>query len=850
MIKYIYIVVISFFLFTNLNANAQEEKENQEAVFKYKTNDKAPEGFEDLINNVSYGFIDIYFINKYIGSFQAEYTQGNITFYDFEDIFNLLSENVTFIEKEKILNILENPLSLNSQYICDDREDCDVYVPEIIGLIFDKRTLSSTFYINYDHVLEEEIDYQKLLPKSTAKNSFIQALDLNFFSETDSSLDFSLTGHSIFSHREHRLRSSWILNQDNFFFNQIYYGSDLNGKTTKIGYINSNTFGYTFTPNLRMLGIEYSTSINTRKDLQTEFSEPLPIFLNERAAIKITVNGELIYSEYLEAGNQIIDTQNFPSGSYNVEIEIIEDNGNKRNLNRFFVKSIAIPPKDEDLLYFNLGFIENNEFTDNNTLEENEEVPVFPEVESDLFLKLGNAKRINSQSAIYNEIIYQKDNYLYNPTIYYLGNGYEIKSSLLYGNKNAKGATFDFNMPFYNNNLSVFARYISDNQNDFVADEGLSISASYNLNLEKYGAISLFGTYDKSTVTDFRNKTYTLSYRNNFFSDRRGSLNFNFDISKNNDETFFNIGFTYDFARSDNWNFRTTPTWRKRRDESDYNISNNARYNNRGKKTEISSNLTTNNSKNFKNVLLNNIITDQRYGMMNVDINHDYSDSQNQRTSILGNIITNFATDGDSLTFGGKRRLESGIIVDLSKYGLEDNFQLFINGIATDELKSSEKTFIPLNPYSEYSIYLKSLSEDNFIRVRSKREKVITYPGNIETLEWKIERMQIIAGQFYDQYGNIIQSKTIYSNSNKTFTDEMGFFQLDIVDIDQSLWIEFDNNRCIFDLNTIEREDVMYFDEVICIYEDSESNPKDIKIDEDKKVKIEEKRFEVIDIKN
>ena len=117
-----------------------------------------------------------------------------------------------------------------------------------------------------------------------------------------------MLGNSTYAYKEHRLKSTWLKNQDDFFVSQFYYGNDSNGKTTRLGYINSNSFGYTFTPNLRMLGLEYSTSINTRKDLQTEFSEPIPIFLNERAAVKILVNGELIYSEYLEAGNQIINT--------------------------------------------------------------------------------------------------------------------------------------------------------------------------------------------------------------------------------------------------------------------------------------------------------------------------------------------------------------------------------------------------------------------------------------------------------------------------------------------------------------------------------------------------------------
>lgn len=836
MIKYFFII-ISFFLFTSLNIFAQENNE----VFKYKVNNKAPAGFEDLLNDTNYGYIDIYFINKYIGSFQSEYNVDTITFYNYEEIFNLLKKEVTFINKDEIKEILSNPLPINSQYICEKINECISYNPEIIGLVFDKRKLSSTFYINYDHVIEEKINYNKLLPNSTSDHSYLQSFNFNFFKNEDSDLTYSLLGNSIYSYKEHRLRSNWLQNQDNFFINQLYYGNDLKGKTTRLGYINSNSFGYTFTPNLRMLGIEYSTSINTRKDLQTEYSEPINIFLNERAAVKILVNGELIHSEYLEAGNQIINTINFPSGSYNLNIEIIEDNVNTRKIQKFFVKSISIPPKNENLFYFNLGYIESEELNIFN--REEYEKSLFPDIESEPFFKFGYSTRWNSQSAIYNEVIYQKENHLYNPTLYFLGNGYEIKSSLMLGNNKAKGLTFDFNMPFYDKNLNLFFRYINENENKFSSTEGLSLSAAYSMNLNDYGSLSLFANYEKSILNKFDNQTYTVSYRNNFHQTKKGSLNFNFDISKNNNETFINLGFTYNFNASDNLNLRTTPTWRKKENGSDYNLSNNIRYNKKNKQTEYSYNITTNNSNESKNVLVNNIVSDQRYGNGNIDINYDYSSNENKKLSLLGSFNTNFGTDGKNYTIGGKRRLESGIIIDLTNYQLEDDFQLYINNIPTDKVKSSKVTFIPLNPYSEYNIYLKSLSSDNFIKVRSKRELVTLYPGNIETLEWEIDRIQLITGQLFDQNGNIIKSKTVYVNSNKTFTDDLGVFQLEITDIDDKIWVDIDENKCIFSLKEIEREDIMYFEEIICKYDSNFNETINIKKEE-----IKNKKYKVINI--
>lgn len=826
----------------NFAYSSVENIENKKQVnFEYETSNKVPEGFSDILDSINYGFIDIYFANKYFGSFQSEYNYDTITFLESDILFNSLSKEVSFININLIKEILSKPMPLNTEYNCINNNECKIYSPEHIGLIFNENELSAKIILNYNEIKEDEIDYKSFLPPSTSEKSFVQSFNLNFFGGNNNNKSaYSVNGSTNLSYKENRIKSNWIKSKDNFYFNQLHYGTDINGYKIKTGYITSNSFGYAFTKTSRMLGLEYSTSVETRNDLKVEFSEPLNLFLNQRSAIKIKKDDELIYTAYHDAGNQLISTKNFPSGSYNLNIEIIEDNGSTRIITQFFVKNIVIPPESKGIFYFNTGFMENESFfieedllnieeinnvndinlIINNNSKKNDNISILPKVENDLFFKFGHASRFNKQTALYNEVIYKELDYIYNPTLYILGNGYDLKTSFIYGSKNSKGVTLDLNIPIESNNFSLFSKYVNHNDNSLIEDEGISLTASYSLNLYNYGSLSLFTSYNKNPQNKLKNNTYSIGYRKSIYQDNSGALNFNFDISKNNQNTFLNLGFTYNFNSNKNWNIKSSPSYQKIDNESNYNLNNSLRVNgSQNSQTEWYTNLNTNNSKKSKNISINTSISDQRYGTATFDLNHDYTNLST--TTYIGNISTNIVSDFNNITIGGKKSLESGIIVDLTKYKEKDDFELFINDISSDDIKSNKKTFIPLNPYKEYNLYLKSKSKDNFIQVKREINKIVTYPANIQSISWDINRISILSSQLLDQFGNLVNSKPIYVGSNKTYTDEVGYFQIELISSDNLLWTTVNNHKCEFDLNTLEKEDIIYKDQLICYYKDN-----------------------------
>lgn len=786
-----------------------------------KNNQQVPEGFADLINAENFGFIDIYFVGQYLGSYQARYTNKKLELTDKGVLFDTINQIVTFNNPEIIKSILDTELDTNSDFVCEPNQKCDLFLPEDIGIVFDENSLSAKVIVNPKKVKEQELVQNLFLADSTSKNSVLQNLGLNFIGGSEAEkTEFSLGGETIIAHKEHRIKSSWVQSEEGFFIGNVFYATEHNGIDYKAGYINDTTFGNGFTPSYRMLGIEVGTSLNTRNDLKNNFNQPLNIFLNQRSMIKIRKGNEFIYSGYHEAGNQMIDTTNFPSGSYNLNIEIVGDNGETDTIVRFFVKSVAIPPKDLNLYYLNIGYLEEDLFSNTQTTDYlKEKIDLLPNVSKDLFIKGGIATRFGDQTGLYTEVYYTKNDYLINPSIYYLGNGYDIKASAINGSNDVKGASFDINMPLDDSLFSVSARYLKKHNNKLIYGDGTSLMASYSVNFENFGSLSIYGGLERRSDNNELSKSYSIGYRKNLFQDSNSALSFNADFSKNDLENIVSLGVSYNFGLTQNTHFRTNPNYTDSSKGSDFRVNNNLSINGEAnKETRWSSNINTNNGKNTKNVLVNSNISNQKYGKASLDVNYDYFNGS--KNTFIGNMSTNLVSDFNSITFGGKSNLESGVLIDLSDYKEKDKFELFVNNISTDIIESDAKTFIPLNPYNEYSLRLSSKSSNNFLYVEDNTTQVISYPGNIQKVSWGIYKVKILSGLLKDEFDNILKSTIINIGNNKTFTDDQGFFQLEVKENETVLIAQVNGNKCTVDVKEFLIEDINYQDEITCNYEE------------------------------
>lgn len=92
----------------------------------------------------------------------------------------------------------------------------------------------------------------------------------------------------------------------------------------------------------RLIGLEAGNEPALRPRADPSQSQPVLVFLNARALVSVLREGELIYSEFLEAGPQSIPTGAFPVGSYTIDIRIEPETGPPSLQSQFFSNGASL----------------------------------------------------------------------------------------------------------------------------------------------------------------------------------------------------------------------------------------------------------------------------------------------------------------------------------------------------------------------------------------------------------------------------------------------------------------------------------------------------------------------------
>ena len=107
-----------------------------------------------------------------------------------------------------------------------------------------------------------------------------------------------------------------------------------------------------------MVGGRITASDRTREDGDFTGGTPLEVFLPVRGRVEIRRDGRLINTGFYEAGAQQLDTSSFPGGAYDIEIRILDEQGNEQSRQtRFFAKQYQLPPLGEWLFFAETGQI-------------------------------------------------------------------------------------------------------------------------------------------------------------------------------------------------------------------------------------------------------------------------------------------------------------------------------------------------------------------------------------------------------------------------------------------------------------------------------------------------------------
>ena len=312
----------------------------------------APEGFYSLSAPRKL-VVDVYLGGVRVGETQVVSAPGTVSLVDAAGVVNLVPRLADKAAAQAVL-AAEN-LPANAHLVCtpySDKSKCGYLEPDVAGVIFDSENFRLDLFVNPRLLTTEIVSANRYLPEPQAGVGVISSIAAIVSGSGDNSY-YSLQNRLIVGNLDKRLRADLSYSTERQFnAEQIIFEID----RPELRYL----AGAMWTPGLalagrrKMLGVGIGTQIDTRLDKDIAIGTPLVVFLAQRGRVDALVEGRVVSSRIYDAGNQQIDTSQFPDGSFEVTLRIDEIGRGPREERRFFTKSRRIPPAGS-LAFFGYG---------------------------------------------------------------------------------------------------------------------------------------------------------------------------------------------------------------------------------------------------------------------------------------------------------------------------------------------------------------------------------------------------------------------------------------------------------------------------------------------------------------
>ena len=747
-----------------------------------------PPGFEEL-SKPQRSLVDIYYGNRYLGSQLATYTPQTVRLSDPAAVVRLIGD---VNDRTLVTEGLSGDISTNADKICfqQGQADCGLMEPAITSVIFDESRFRVDVFVNRRFLLTRTAEVSKYLPPSDGDYSFMQNFAAAFSGtrgasgEDPNNEDYTLYGTSVFAKGENSLYASWDYSKTQQFSMDSFYGQqEFEGVRYRAGLMNSEGFGLNFTSDRTLVGVRIGSSDNTRADTSFSGGMPLDVFLPVRGRVEVRRDDRLIASYFLEAGSQQLDTTAFPSGAYDVEIRVVDEQGNQvSNETRFFAKQFDLPPEGEWRYFMEAGQVMDRS-TDN----------ALPEATQQMLARGGVSRRLTDTLAATASGAVNSKNGLMELGLFNIGYRYELSPSFMLGSSGAYGVNVIGRFTF--NDLAINASHrqlwndeyegtvtdtIEDNVTDFPVLLGESFrQTSYSMSTPVYNGNASYRFSENKTGEEDAVRTHTLGYRTSLFRTADFDIDTDFSYSQSEDNKVALLSFNFRL-RDDHWTWRATPkaerTWNgdnKTRSErmrvaatwDDQDIFDST------VRADFGAEAGTGDETYDARLELGNT-----WGRGDLSLNHVVGDN-NSTTSYSASFRSSFMTDGDHIALGGEQSAESALMVNVTGQD-GDVFDVSVNGQRRGYAVVGRPSLVPLPPYEQYTVSITPTG--TALYDFDERERTVTlYPGNVVSLDYDAVALQLLFGRLMLN-GEPVNSAQIKGGLYPSDTDDLGLFQLEL----------------------------------------------------------------------
>ncbi|MCK5894640.1 MAG: TcfC E-set like domain-containing protein [Endozoicomonadaceae bacterium] len=738
-----------------------------------------PTGFEELLESQR-SLVDIYYGNRYLTSQLATFTSEIITLSDPAMVVRLI-DNIN--DPSLIEATLTGELETNSSDVCPTKgaENCGSLKPAVASVIFDDGRFRLDIFINRNFLRTQKADVRKYLPPSDAGSSLLQSLTGVWSGSDNSDDDYTISGLSQFANRENSIYLDWDYTKEQHLQVNDFYGRrSFEGVDYNVGLVGSGAFGLSFTSDRTLLGARVASSDNTREDLEFAGGTPLNLFLPTRGRVEIRRDDRLINSYVLEAGSQQLNTSSFPSGAYDIDIQILDEGGSLISQEtRFFAKQFRLPPKGEWLYFAETGRIMSR--TSDSAL---------PDSTEQWLTRAGVSRRLTDSWASTVAAAVTEDDSMIELGMFNMGYIHEISPSVMLADSGAHGV-----------NLAVWLRYgpisMNGNYRRLWKDDD-PITGQSQAREEKHpplmgdsfeqsnvsvhfpfagGAINYHYSENKQGKTDTI-YTNAIDYRVSLFQAPDYSIDMSVEFSRSGDTDIVMV--SMEFRMKDD-----RMTWRAR-PRAEYYDANGNRDRTENLRLEANwDDLGLFDSTIRANVGAETSSDAERYdarfelgnswGHGNIRLNH--VDAKNSSSTSYGaNFDTRFLTDGKQWAMGGENHANSALLVNVNGGKKGDTFDVNVDGQRLGYAVAGRPSIIALSPYRQYRVNLSSSA--SVLYSIDERERMITlYPGNVVSIDYEATELKLLFGRLlFDEKPTT--GARISGGLYPAQSDDLGMFQL------------------------------------------------------------------------
>jgi len=772
-----------------------------------------PKGFEDLAGP-QFNQVDVYYQGKFLISTEATYDFETLTFHTPQVLIDNIHD---LIDPDYIQQKIRSPLPINADRLClstNSDIDCGTLTPNIVAIIFDEGHFRVDLFINSQYLATQYVESSKYLPAAENKFSTIHNLNLNLSGTDEIEDSFNVQTNSMVSFGEARLLAqSNYTDEEDFLIDEVSLQKDYQGWEAEAGVFESEARSTNFFSQVDITGVRVKTSLNTRTDIETSSGTNIFIFLNARSRVEVFRSNRLIDARFYDAGNRQLDTSRFSDGAYQISVRIREETGAERTEEYFFVRNSLLPPIKEPVLFAETGKI--------NKLEQQ---TLLPETIDDSIVHIGGVFRVSENIAVEGEVLSTEEQRMVQTGVVHVGSGLQSQVNVMATTESDWGVAIRENYATNLFSLAVDFRYISQGDEDIAdIDEFDLVSrdttqATASIVHELFDGRAFWRYRHLDLSGSEKSETYSVNYRKQLLRKQNYQVDWEFGASRDTDDYLVNTKLEFTFRKKNNI-FRLSGGAQRTKTESsrENDFISSARW--QHTRRDPSYGRLQTQLFHIKEVDFNtagiNVASESRYGFNEVELNRTNNNGENTFGYSVRSQLS-LASDFNTATLGGAQRNNSAIIINLDGQPQGAKFEVYVNRQSIGFAGVGKSTVIPLAPYETYDVRLESRS-DTFLTFDETPREVTLYPGNVNALNWKIDRVLVLIGKVVDVHGDPIKNARINNVGTFAGTDERGWFQIETGKTQSLELQQTDGSTCRVDLGEYNsEEDVHVFDQLIC----------------------------------